>query len=200
MRVFSSFRIRILVFGFIMLLGTAGMSAKRIALKTNVVSDALASPSLGGEIIIAPRWSLDVAWQLNNWSFSDGKRWKHWFVQPEARYWFCDAIAGHFVGAHLIGGQYNIGHIHVPFNFLGSHLKNLEDNRFQGWALGAGVSYGYSWALAKHWNFEAEIGVGYAFTRYDRFECDGCGKKVDSGKTHNYFGPTKLALNFVYVF
>lgn len=179
---------------------SSGIYAQKIALKTNVVSDAFASPSLGGELIVAPKWSVDFSWQFNNWSFSRGKRWKHWMIEPEARYWLCDASAGHFFGAHLLGGMYNFGHLNLPLNFLGSNLKLLKDNRYQGWAIGMGVAYGYSWALAKHWNIEAEIGVGYLFTRYDRFECEGCGKEIESGKNHNYFGPTKLAFNLVYVF
>lgn len=176
------------------------VAAPKIALKTNVLSDATCSISLGGEMIVAPRWSVDFGWQFNNWSFKEGKRWKHWLVQPEARYWLCDAIAGHFVAGHLIGGMYNFGHINIPVNFLGSDLRKLKDNRYQGWGLGAGIAYGYSWAFAKHWNLEAEIGIGYIFTRYDRFECDGCGAKLESDQNHSYFGPTKLALNIVYVF
>lgn len=181
-------------------LGISEISAQKVALKTNLLSDATANVSLGGEVVVTPRWSIDLAWQLNNWSFDNGKRWKHWFVQPEARYWLCDAFNGHFFGMHLIGGKYNVGHIDIPLNFLGSNFKLLKDNRYQGWGAGSGIAYGYSWPLAKHWNFEAEIGLGYIFTRFDRFECAGCGRKVESDRTHHYFGPTKVALNLVYIF
>lgn len=194
------YRVRILVVGLMIALSTTSVSAQKLALKTNLLADAATNISFGGEMIVAPRWSVDLGWQFNNWSFDDGKRWKHWFVQPEARYWFCDAVSGHFVGAHLIGGKYNIGHVDIPLNFLGSNLKHLKDNRYQGWGAGIGVAYGYSWALAKHWSIEAELGIGYIFTRYDRFECAGCGREVESDKTHNYFGPTKIALNLVYLF
>ena len=47
---------------------------------------------------------------------------------------------------------------------------------------------------------ETEIGLGYAYTRYDRYGCSGCGKKEASGRTHHYVGPTKAAINLVYVF
>lgn len=191
---------RFLALSVFVMAGISCLSAPKVAVKTNLISDATTSINLGGEVIVAPRWSLDIAWEYNNWSFSEGKRWKHWFVQPEARFWLCDAIAGHFLSAHLIGGKYNFGHLNIPVNFLGSDFRNLKDNRYQGWALGAGVGYGYSWAIAKHWNLEAEIGVGYIFTRYARFECEGCGKELESGMPHNYFGPTKLALNLIYVF
>jgi hypothetical protein len=62
------------------------------------------------------------------------------------------------------------------------------------------VAYGYAWNLGKHWNLEAEIGIGYAYTRFDRFSCKGCGQKIENDKEHHYVGPTKAALNLVYLF
>ena len=54
--------------------------------------------------------------------------------------------------------------------------------------------------LSEHWNIEAELGIGWAYTRYDRYPCTRCGRKLQSGKAHNYVGPTKAAINIVYVF
>ena len=68
-----------------------------------------------------------------------------------------------------------------------------------GLAVGAGVAYGYAFILGKHWNLELEIGVGYAYLNYDIFDCAGCGRRVGAGD-HHYFGPTKAAINLVYVF
>ena len=45
-----------------------------------------------------------------------------------------------------------------------------------------------------------EEGFGYSYTRYDRFRCTGCGRKVETDKPHHYVGPTKAAINLVYVF
>ena len=56
--------------------------------------------------------------------------------------------------------------------------RKLKDSRYQGWFVGAGVAYGYAWILGRHWNLEAEIGIGYSYTRYDRFRCTGCGREV----------------------
>ena len=46
---------------------------------------------------------------------------------------------------------------------------------------------------------EFEIGGGYAFTRYDIYECDECGSNLGSKDSH-YYGLTKAAINLVYVF
>lgn len=173
---------------------------QKVALKTNLIGDALLNPNLGIELGIAPKWSLDVPASFNAWNLSHDRKWKHWYVQPGVRYWFCDRMAGHFVGMHLHGGKYNIGGWDGHVKFLNTDFRRLKDSRFQGWFAGAGISYGYSWILGKHWNIEAEIGFGWAYTRYDRFECAGCGRKVESDRVHNYVGPTKAAINMVYVF
>ncbi|MBO4995176.1 MAG: DUF3575 domain-containing protein [Muribaculaceae bacterium] len=173
---------------------------QKMALKTNLLDDAILNVNIGAEIGLAPKWTLDVPVSINAWNLSHQRKWKHWYVQPGVRRWFCDRFAGHFVGVHAHGGQYNIGGFDGKINMLGTDFRKLKDSRFQGWFAGAGISYGYSWILGKHWNIEAEIGFGWSYTRYDRFECLGCGRKVESGKSHNYVGPTKAAINVVYSF
>lgn len=174
-------------------------AADQISLKTNLLYDATATINLGAEMRIAPRWSVDLSGNFNAWTFSDGKRWKHWLAQPEIRYWFCEATNGHFLAAHALGGQYNIGHLGFAHDFLGMPFSNLQQHRYQGWFAGAGIAYGYSWVLGKHWNMEAELGIGWAYTRYDIFQCEGCGKKTGSSDRY-LFMPTKAAINLVYIF
>ena len=175
-------------------------SAQDLALKTNLLSDGFMNPNLGLEFGWAPKWTTDVSGQFNLWTLSHNRHWKHWAVQPEARYWFCDRFAGHFIGVHVHAGQYNIGGVDGKVKFMGTDARKLKDSRYQGWFVGAGIAYGYAWILGRHWNLEAELGIGYSYTRYDRFRCAGCGKKVESDKPHHYYGPTKAAINMVYVF
>ena len=174
-------------------------TAQEIGLKTNLLYDATLTGNLGIEFGMAPRWSFDLSGNLKAWDIDD-QTWKHWMVQPEARYWFCDRFAGHFVGFHGIVGQFNWGNFKHASDFLGTHFSTLKDYRAQGWGVGAGIAYGYTWILNRHWNFEAEIGLGWIHTWYDVYECKDCGRKVAEDRHHNYFGPTKAALNLVYVF
>lgn len=176
-----------------------GVRAQNVAIKTNLVSDALLSPNLGLEFGLKPHWSLNLVGQMNLWPVNDHK-WKHWLAQPEARYWFCEYFAKHFIGIHALGGEYNFGFIKNNINFLGSDFSNLTDYRYQGWAVGGGIAYGYAFLLGKHWNMELELGIGYLFTRFNKYDCKDCGKKIEGPKDHNYFGPTKAAVNLVYVF
>ena len=180
----------------------AGMfaSAQKVALKTNLLYDATATVNAGIEIGLAPRWTLDISGNFNDWTMSHNRKWKHWLVQPEARYWFCERFSGHFIGIHAHGGEYNFGNLKNGIKFLGSDFSKLTDNRYQGWYVGGGLSYGYAWILGKHWNLEAELGIGYIYTRFDKYPCAECGEKIEEDASHHYFGPTKLALSIVYLF
>lgn len=170
------------------------------AIKTNLLYDATASVNLGAEFGIGRQWSLDVNGDINFWNVGS-RRWRHWFAQPEMRYWLCHRSIGHFFGIHAFGGQYNIGNLQTKgFKFLGTDFRTLNDQRAQGWFAGAGLAYGYSWAFSEHWGLEAEIGIGWAYSRYDTYPCAECGDKLRDNAVHNYVGPTKAAINLVYNF
>ncbi len=173
--------------------------AQKLAVKTNILYDVTATLNGGLEIAFAPKWTLDVSANYNNWN-SESHRRKHWMIQPEVRHWLCEKFAGHFIGFHVHGGRYNLSQINANFKFLGTDFRKLKNERFQGWFAGTGIVYGYAWILNKHFNIETEIGVGYSYTRYDRFPCAKCGKKLEVNHPHNYVGITKLALNMVYLF
>ena len=176
------------------------VSAQDVAVKTNLLYDMTATMNLGAEVRMSPQWTLDVSANWNPWTFSDNKKWKQLSFQPEARYWFCEAFNGHFLGAHLLGGIYNMSNWDTDFTFLGTDFGKLKDHRYEGWMLGAGIAYGYQWILSKHWSIEAEIGIGYVYSRYDKYECPTCGDLLEDNQSHNYFGLTKAAINLIYVF
>lgn len=179
----------------------ADAGAQKVAVKTNLLYDIAAyTINVGVEAPLATRWTVDLSANYNGWTLSHDRRWKHWLVQPEARYWFCDRFAGHFLGIHALGGQYNVGGLRNSVSFLGTDFSKLSDRRYQGWFVGAGVAYGHTWILGKHWNLEAEIGLGYIYTRFDSYPCAACGKKLSEDNSHHYVGPTKAAVNLVYTF
>lgn len=183
-----------------LLLCVVGASAgAQVSVKTNLLYDATLTVNAGMEFALARKWSFDMSGDFNGWYVGD-QTWKHWMVQPEGRYWFCDRFAGHFVGAHGIAGQYNVGNLNYAFDFLGQPFSLLKDYRVQGWGVGAGVAYGYAWVLGRHWNLEAEIGAGWIHTWYDVYDCRDCERLVVPDRERDYFGPTKAAISLVYVF
>lgn len=179
--------------------GMARVQAQDVAVKTDLLKDVVLTPTVGVEFGLAPKWTFEVSGSLNAWPVNN-RYWKQWMAMPEARYWFCQRFAGHFVGIHALGGQYNFGNLHNNIKFLGTDFSHLSDNRYQGWMAGAGIAYGYDWILSRHWNLEAEIGFGWIYTRYDVYPCATCGNRTHSRRPHNYVGPTKAAINLVYTF
>lgn len=175
-------------------------NAQQFAAKTNLLYDATATINLGVEAAVSEQWTMDISGNYNTWVIDEDVRFKHWFVQPEIRYWLCDKFSGHFFGLHGILGQYNFGGLQNDLTILGVDFSPLSDYRFQGWGTGAGIAYGYDWILGRHMNLEAEIGAGVIYTEYDQFNCMGCGKKVLSGQPYYYVGLTKAALSLVYIF
>jgi hypothetical protein len=175
-------------------------AAQTVAVKTNLLHDLGATANLGAELRFAPRWTADLSGDLNPWTFSGDKKFKRWLLQPEVRFWTCDAWASHFVGAHLLGGQFNYGGFDTDVKLFGTDWSLFKDNRYQGWMAGAGLAYGYAWILGQHWNLEAEIGAGWVHAWYDTYRCAGCGKKIATDGEHDYFGVTKMAVSLVYLF
>lgn len=190
---------KILIVLTIILAAAYTADAQRFALKTNLLYDATATVNVGAEFSMAPKWTFDLSGNLNAWNVNDQK-WKHFMVQPEARYWFCDKFQGHFLGVHALGGIYNIGYIPNNIKYMNWDFSRLTDHRFQGNFIGAGVAYGYAYPLTHHLNLEFELGAGYVYTVYDEYECYGCGKKTADNICKSYVGLTKAAIGLVYIF
>jgi hypothetical protein len=166
--------------------------AQDVALKTNLLGWAAGGTMNAGiEVGAGRKVTMQLFGALNPWNYSNERRARFWTAQPEVRYWFCQKFNGHFMGIHLLGGEYNLRHVNLPFNTL----PDLADGEhYEGWYVGGGVTYGYQWVLSKHWNFEASLGVGYAYSQYKK--CAGCTPK--GHQTRNYVGPTKAALSLIY--
>jgi outer membrane protein OmpA-like peptidoglycan-associated protein len=159
-------------------------------LKTNLLYDATTTLNLGVEFKLSNKLTFDLPFNYNPWTFSDNRKLKHWLVQPELRYWVHHPFKGSFWGIHLHYAQFNVANLPFP--------QKLKDFQYEGWLAGAGLSYGYQWRLSDRWLLEATIGAGYAYIDYDKYECQSCGRKIDSG-TKNYWGPTKAGLSLIYV-
>ena len=102
--------------------GFASAMAQDVAIKTNLIGDALLNPNLAVEVGVAPKWTVELSGQWNAWTVGNDHRWKHWVVQPEARYWFCERFSGHFVAIHALGGQYNVGNIGIKKQIGRAHV------------------------------------------------------------------------------
>lgn len=166
-----------------------------LALKTNLLYAATLTPNLGLEIGITPQISLNIVGSYNPWNREgkkgDNDKLVHWLVQPEVRYWLCEASNGHFIGIHGIATKYNI----AGYSLFSMLDKNY---RYEGWGAGIGINYGYSWAFSKRWGIEAYLGIGIVQFTFDKTDnrdwC--CNKSEHAEKT--YFGPTQIGISLIY--
>ena len=181
-------------------------SAQKVGVKTNALYWATATPNVGFEFALGNRWTFEIAGGYNPWTLNveDNVKAKHFLVTPEVRYWFCESFQGHFIGVSGKYTQFNVGGIRIPKVFhevesSGIFVSDLMNARSEGWAAGAGLTYGYQWILGKHWNLEATLGLGYWYTVYDQYENRKCGLFQETVQRH-LFGPTRCGLSFIYLF
>ena len=183
--------------------GTA--QAQKVGAKTNVLYWASATPNVGIEFALADRWTMEVAGGYNPWTFNkeSNLKAKHWLVSPEVRYWFCESFHGHFIGLNANYTQFNMSGMPLPNVFITLHSnapspEAMSDVRVCGWAVGAGLTYGYQFLLSPRWNLELTAGFGWWYTEYDRFESRKCGMFEQDVYKHA-LGPTSLGISFIYL-
>ena len=180
------------VFIVLFFLSAISLFSQQLAVKTNVPYLATATPNLTLELGLSEKFTLDLSYGINLFTFEDNKKWKHWLSQIELRYWLCERFYGHFFGFHAGGGEYNFGRIKIPT------VKDASSFRYEGWATMGGISYGYSWILGGRWNMEATLGIGVVYADYEKFDCPECGKLLEEDNKV-FVAPTKVAVSVVYM-
>ncbi|MBR2031666.1 MAG: DUF3575 domain-containing protein [Alistipes sp.] len=163
-----------------------------ISIKTNAAAVVALITNIGFEVKLAPRWSLDVmgAYSPYNMVVKDRKI-RLFGIRPEARFWWGEPMKrGHFIGLHGFTSAFNVQ--------LNDKVR-LQDPNHALW--GVGLAYGYALPLGKkeHWGVEFTLGLGYARIKYDKYEGIENGRFIERN-TVNYFGPTRLGVNFYYRF
>lgn len=197
---------RYLIIAVIFLFCATGLAnAQKVGLKTNALYWGTATPNVGLEVALADRWTFELAGGYNPWTLNSEKnvKAKHFLVTPELRYWFCESFNGHFIGINGNYTQFNVGGILIPELFYkvdsnGIFLDNLQHSRSEGWAAGAGITYGYAWPISRRWNMEFTLGVGFWYSEYDRYESRPCGLFHESN-IRRVLGPTDLGISFIYL-
>lgn len=196
---------RSLIIFFLLLFSGISVNAQRIGVKTNALYLATSTPNIGLEYAFADRFSLELEGGYNPWTLDSDRNMKakHFLVSPEVRYWFCEASNGHFIGINANYTLFNLSGVDVPAVFFPSArsamvLEDLKNRRSEGWAAGAGLTYGCVWPIARRWNLECTVGLGYWYTDYDKFESRKCGL-FQEHVSHGAFGPTALGISFIYL-
>ena len=158
----------------------------------NLLYDATLTPNLRLGFRLADHWSMGLTAGYRPWPTDDDAytKWRHLLLSPDVRYWFNGVNTGHFVGGNLIYAHFNMSNVPSPF------FRDDKNVRRQGDLGAVGAFYGYSWNLGRYWNIEAVIGAAVGYTKYGRYECEHCGRKLSTEK--KVFAVPQAALNIVY--
>jgi hypothetical protein len=182
-------------------------NAQSFAVKSNALYLTTATLNVGLECSLAPRWTFEFEGGYKPWTLNkeDNMKAKHWLVSPEFRYWFCEAFQGHFVGINGNFTQFNTGGLPLPIQkaFItispkDAPVSDVTTSRMEGWAVGAGITYGYAFPIARRWNLEFTAGFGWWYTVYEQYESRNCGLFQQAVQKH-VLGPTALGISFIYM-
>ena len=163
-----------------------------VALKNNLVYDAILTPNLEIEFRLAPKWSMELGAAFNPFPLDDTKfpKWRHVSAWIAPRYWFCNVFNRGFLSFNAAYAHYNVAGNAWPVSWM---YKQVKESRYQGDAVMAGISYGWHFAISPHFSVELEGGVDAGYTWYDQFECKHCGAKKDHGG--RWFVLPKIGVN-----
>lgn len=177
------------------LLSCAGKAgAQTVAVKSDLLTGGmLASPNLGVELKLSERFTLEAGVYYNPFPAGGDKRWKHWFVQPELRYWMCQ-LRRTFLRDRPDVRRVQRSQGKAAFRAV----QRGTFRKIRGRLYGSGNIIRLSLHPLPRWGLETSIGVGFLHTRYERYRCAHCGEKTGSGN-RNFIAPTKASISLVYM-
>lgn len=163
-----------------------------IAVRTNLLHDALAVPNLGVEFCLGKSLSVAGNWMYAWWK-SDRKHnyWRTYGGDIALRYRFGRKAKEHPLAGHHLGLYGQI----LTYDFERGGRGYLGDK----WSGGGGVEYGYSLPVAQRLNVDFSLGVGYLTGTYQEYlPIDNC-YVWQSTKRRRWFGPTKAEVSLVWL-
>ncbi|MCI5581048.1 MAG: DUF3575 domain-containing protein [Phocaeicola plebeius] len=163
--------------------------AQEAAIKTNALYLLTGTMNIGGELATGEQTSLSLQVQYHPWEWGNNKKMKHIWVQPEYRYWWKGVFTGSFMGIHLNWANYNIAKM--------PPITTLKNHRYQGNAIGCGLTYGYQWLLGTYWNLETSVSAGYLHLHYKRYGPEK-NDPMEKESYSNYIGPYQVGVTLTY--
>ena len=148
-----STRVKIIFTLILMLVAKTSLHAQRIAVTSNLVEDAVLTPNLGVDIVVADRQSITFDASFAPYKIAENFHNKRMTFRAGYKYWFSQAMYAHYVGVDAV----------VSSSDVGIAKFKSKDEYF-----GVGIGYGYSFILGKRLNLVPNIGIGIAYgSSYD---------------------------------
>ncbi len=171
-----------------------------MALKTNMLYDALLVPNVGVEFYLGKNFSAAANWMYAWWNTNTHHRyWRVYGGDIGLRYWFgreakAKPLTGHHIGLYgtAVTYDFKIGRRGYMGGEPGGTL-------FDKCHYGAGIEYGYSLPVARRLNIDFTLGLGYLGGKYYEYlHIDDC-YVWQATKSRRYFGPTKAEVSLVWL-
>ncbi|MDR0508146.1 MAG: DUF3575 domain-containing protein [Dysgonamonadaceae bacterium] len=167
------------------------------ALKTNLLYDAALLPNLTAELYIGRKWSLAVEGNWSWWTFGRPiqNQWHHRIQTAgvELRKWVKSPypLQGHALGIYSMIGNYDV--------------RLFTENEYSKgwlsyWSWSAGLSYSYSFPIARRFNLELGLAFGYMGGQYYQYDYCMAHEHWAPRSIHNrnYIGPARIGISLVW--
>lgn len=172
----------------------------RMAVKTNLLYDALAVPNIGVEFYLGKNWSVGGNWMYGWWKKNSRHRyWRIYGGDIVLRKWFGSKaeekpLAGHHVGVY---GQL----FTYDFEWGGKGYMGGEPGGTLWYKMNyaAGVEYGYSLSVARRLNLDFTIGAGYWGGKYYEYIPQDGHYVWQATKNRHWVGSTKAEISLVWL-
>jgi hypothetical protein len=169
-----------------------------VALKTNLLYDAALLPNLSLEWYMGKNWSLVAEGNWSWWTFDRSiENWWYHRIQAggiELRKWVKSSypLQGHALGVYTMMGNYDV-------RFFTKDEYTKGELSYQSWS--AGLSYAYSFPIARKFNLELDLAIGYVGGRYYKYDYSLTYDHWAQRARYNrhYIGPTRAGVSLVWL-
>ena len=179
-----------------------------VGIKTNVLADAMAIPSLGAEVQLSDKLSLDLqGWYTNcNIFVPEDEHTNVYGFSPEVRWWAGEKVMqkGSFFGIHARMAWFTLQWRDGFLYQNGGEAEYGENagNATPAWSVG--LTYGYSLSLDKKNRLALEflLGMGYGNYKQNIGQQSAIDNKwyINRFENNTHIGVTRAAINLTYKF
>lgn len=171
-----------------------------VALRTNMLYDALLMPNIGCEMYLGKSWSVAANW-LYGWWKTDRRHW-YWRAYGgdiAVRKWLGKAaeekpLTGHHIGIYAQIFTYDFAW--GGRGYMGGKPGGTIWNKMN---LAMGAEYGYSLPIARKLNIDFSLGMGYWGGIYHEYKPRNHYYVWQATKERHWIGPTKLEVSLVWL-
>ncbi len=173
-----------------------------MGLKTNMLYDAAALPTIGAEFYVGRGWTIGANWTYGWWDRDSRHRyWRAYGGDIGVRRWIGHAASQKPMTGHHIGLYAGVITYDFEFGHTGYMGGNPGGNIFDRCNYYGGIEYGYSLPVGRRLNIDFSIGIGYLGGKYQKYvPCEaGGGYLWQSTHRIGWFGPTKAEISLVWL-